>query len=164
MMVTVKPKLRAAQPEDAAFLAEMLVEAVAWRPGTPRPTASQVLASSDGHYIAGWPRHGDCGVVAELEAPIGAAWCRLLAADDPGYGFVNPETPEVTIGVLAPHRGIGVGRMLLTALMEAARANGYRAMSLSVEEDNDAGRLYEAVGFQTVGRVQNAWTMTMELD
>jgi GNAT superfamily N-acetyltransferase len=159
----VEPTLRAAQPEDAAFLAEMLVEAVAWRPGTPRPTTAHVLASPDGHYLAGWPRIGDCGVVAELDAPIGAAWCRLLPADDPGYGFVNPETPEVTIGVVASHRGTGVGRMLLTALTESARSNGYRAMSLSVEEDNYACRLYEAVGFRTVGRVENAQTMVIEL-
>jgi GNAT superfamily N-acetyltransferase len=141
----------------------MLVEAVAWRPGTPRPTTSQVLASEDGHYVTGWPWTGDYGVVAELDGPIGAAWCRLLPADDPGYGYVNAETPEVTIGVVASHRRRGVGRMLLTALTESARSNGYRAMSLSVEEDNDACRLYEAVGFRTVGRVDNAWTMVMDL-
>jgi GNAT superfamily N-acetyltransferase len=128
----------------------------------PRPQKSS-LRQTLGHYIAGWPRNGDCGVVAELDSPIGAAWCRLLPTDDPGYGFVDPETPEVTIGVVASHRRTGVGRLLLTDLIETARSNGYRAMCLSVEEDNYACRLYQAVGFRSVGRVHNAWTMVMEL-
>ena len=34
-------------------------------------------------------------------------------------------------------------------------------MSLSVEEDNPALRLYERVGFVPAGLVENAWTMRL---
>ena len=77
------------------------------------------------HYVEGWPRDGYVGVVAEDEhgEPVGAAWYRHLSDDDPGYGFIDPSIPEVTIGVVARRRGQGVGRDLLEALAaEASRA------------------------------------------
>jgi hypothetical protein len=42
--------LRPGVPEDATFLADMLAEAMAWRPGSTRPPISAVLSS---RYIAG---------------------------------------------------------------------------------------------------------------
>ena len=58
--------MRRAGPDDAPFLAEMLAEAMAWRPGAPRPLTPAVLRS---RYVVGWPRVGDCGVVAEIRPP-----------------------------------------------------------------------------------------------
>jgi ribosomal protein S18 acetylase RimI-like enzyme len=152
--------LRSAVPEDAAFLADMLAEAMAWRPGSPRPPTSAVFSS---RYIAGWPREGDRGLVAEIGEPVGATWYRLMTADDPGYGFVDPETPEISIGVVPSWRGRGIGRRLLVALLEDAGSDGHTALSLSVEEDNNALRLYESVGFHPVERIGNAWTMVVAL-
>ena len=158
--------LRPAGRGDAEFLADMLGEAMAWRPGSPRPADSVVRAS---RYVVGWPRAGDNGVVAEGRGPVGpielvgATWYRQMPADDPGYGFVDAQTPEITIGVLSSWRGCGVGRRLLTALIEAAEAGGQHALSLSVEVDNFAFRLYEALGFRTVGKLGNAWTMVISL-
>jgi len=86
-----------------------------------------------------------------------------MTADDPGYGFVDAQTPEITIGVVPSWRGKGVGRRLLTALIDVAGADSHSALSLSVEEDNYAFRLYESLGFRTVGRVGNAWTMVISL-
>ena len=158
--------LRPAGPGDAEFLADMLAQAMAWRPGSPRPAESVVRAS---RYVVGWPRAGDNGVVAEARGPagpgalVGATWYRHMTADDPGYGFVDAQTPEITIGVVRSWRGLGVGRRLLTALIEAAGADSHDALSLSVEEDNYAFRLYESLGFRAVGKVGNAWTMVISL-
>jgi ribosomal protein S18 acetylase RimI-like enzyme len=156
----MEPTLRPARPEDGPFLADMLAEAMAWRPGWPRPPTSAVLSS---RYIAGWPRDGDRGLVAEIGGPVGATWYRLMTADDPGYGFVDVETPEISIGVVPAWRGRGIGRRLLVALLDAAASDGHGALSLSVEEDNDALGLYESVGFRPVGRVGDAWTMVVGL-
>lgn len=156
----MRPTIRRATAHDGAFLAEMLGEAIAWRPGSPKPEPSTFTAS---HYIAGWPQPGDGGVVAEILEPVGAAWYRMLALDDPGHGFVDERTPEVSVGVRAPWRGKGVGRLLLTALFDVAGDDGYTSLSLSVEEDSFALGLYEAVGFQRVRLVGNAWTMALSL-
>lgn len=85
----------------------------------------------------------------EDQRPIGAAWFRFLPADAPGYGFVDAETPEVSIGVVLPRRGQGIGALLLNALATRAREAGPATLGLSVESDNYARGLYERVGFQT---------------
>jgi ribosomal protein S18 acetylase RimI-like enzyme len=104
------------------------------------------------HYVAGWLRPGDLGVIAETERnePIGAAWVRLLKADDPGYGYINDETPELAIGVALPHRGSGVGTAMLARLIEMTKEQ-YLALSLSTRATNlPAVRLYQRMGFKKV--------------
>ncbi|MEP7026745.1 MAG: GNAT family N-acetyltransferase [Actinomycetota bacterium] len=81
---------------------------------------------------------------------IGAAWLRFLPADDPGYGFVAPDIPELTIGVAAPWRGRGAGRALLQAIAARAWSAGIQQISLSVERKNFAQRLYLSEGYQIV--------------
>jgi GNAT superfamily N-acetyltransferase len=144
--------IRPAVPGDAAFLADMLVEAVNWSPEWKRQSRSRVLANpKTAHYIVGWPRPADLGVVAEASGePIGAAWLRFLPATDPGYGFVSPDVPELTIGVSARWRGRGVGRALLRSVAGPARAAGIARISLSVERKNFAQTLYLSEGYRIV--------------
>ncbi len=158
----VAVRVRPAGPADGDFLAEMLVAAACWRPGGPIGDVQSVLAQPElAHYITGWPRPGDMGMVAEDGPPVGAAWLRLLPEQDPGYGFVDDKTPELSIGVVPTHRGQGIGSLLLEALIEAARAQRYQALSLSVEPDNPARRLYERHGFQVIGTVDGSLTMLL---
>jgi ribosomal protein S18 acetylase RimI-like enzyme len=97
-------------------------------------------------------RPGDLGVIAETERnePIGAAWVRLLKAHDPGYGYVDDETPELAIGVYPSYRGSGVGTAMLARLIDMAKEH-YPAVSLSTRATNvPAVRLYERMGFKKV--------------
>jgi ribosomal protein S18 acetylase RimI-like enzyme len=84
-------------------------------------------------------------------------------SNEPGYGFVDGRSPELTIGVEPGHRGEGVGRALLEALCDSAREPGYPALSLSVELDNPALRLYESLGFERLERVGGACTLVLRL-
>ena len=156
--------LRPADAADGPFLAEMLVAAAFWRPEGPVGSVRDVMDQPEfAHYVAGWPQRSDCGVIAEDERPVGAAWFRFLRANDPGYGFVDAETPELSIGVALPRRGQGIGSRLLNALVGQARGAGLAALSLSVEPDNYARSLYERVGFETVGAVGGSLTMLLRL-
>ena len=94
-------------------------------------------------------RPGDDGFVAvdEQGEPIGAAWYRMLPRSDPGFGYVGTGVPELIIGVRPIWRAHGVGRALLQALCDVARAQGYARMSLSVERGNFASTLYRSEGF-----------------
>jgi len=115
-------------------------------------------------YVAGWGRPGDSAFVAIDEfQPVGAAWYRLFRADNPGYGFVDEETPELSIAVVPSKRGTGLGSELLDALLERARADGYAAISLSVERDNPAVALYERHGFERVREDADSYTMRADL-
>jgi GNAT superfamily N-acetyltransferase len=86
-----------------------------------------------------------------------------LPEHDRGYGFVDAKTPELSIGVVPTHRGRGIGSRLLEALVVSARAQRHEALSLSVEPDNPARRLYERCGFQVVGAVDGSLTMMLVL-
>src|SRR5690242_1810674 len=113
--------IRRATAGDCEFLVDMLMEAVNWSPEWKPKNRRRVLSDPrTASYIAGWPRATDVGVIAEAASqPVGAAWIRYFLADDPGYGFVAPDVPELTVGVAAPWRGRGVGRALLRATAES---------------------------------------------
>jgi GNAT superfamily N-acetyltransferase len=144
--------IRRAAAEDGSFMADMLAEAANWSADWRKKSRRRVLsAPATAHYIAGWPRDTDLGVIAEADgAPVGAAWLRFLPAADPGYGFVASGIPELTIGVSGPWRGRGVGRALLRALAGQARPGGIRQISLSVERKNFAQKLYLSEGYRVV--------------
>jgi ribosomal protein S18 acetylase RimI-like enzyme len=134
--------LRRATAEDGVFIQQMLVVAADSRPERPSRSVAEVLSDPAlGHYVAGWGRAGDVGVIAEADVPVGAAWWGFFAADDPGYGFVDDKTPEVSIGVHQTYRGQGTGTELLETLIEYAVRERVPALSLSVEPDNYAVRL-----------------------
>jgi ribosomal protein S18 acetylase RimI-like enzyme len=147
--------MRKAGPKDVRFLRDMLHHAYYARESSLTGEEQPVY-----RYVIGWGRPGDAGVVALDEGfPVGAAWYRLFAADEPGYGFVDERTPELAIAVVPSRRGRGFGEELLVALLERARAEGHEQVSLSVERDNPALRLYEKHGFRVVR--ENANTLTM---
>ena len=95
-------------------------------------------------------RPGDAGVVAVTAdgARLGAAWYRLFSAEEPGWGFIAVDVPELAMGVVPEARGRGIGGALLDALLAVARDQGFRALSLAVDRQNPAHRLYERKGFR----------------
>jgi ribosomal protein S18 acetylase RimI-like enzyme len=156
--------IRNATLDDYEFLQEVLTLAFNWRPEGPQLSIAGIMSRPEiRHYISGWPLNGDVGVVAETERPIGAAWWRFLPEDHPGYGFVDSKMPEITIGVLADQRGKGTGRSLLDALICTATEYRLPGLSLSVEPDNYALRLYEKMGFEVVGGHRGAVTMRRDV-
>jgi GNAT superfamily N-acetyltransferase len=58
------------------------------------------------------------------------------------------------IGIAPAHRNRGIGRQLMTALLDAARASGLKTVQLEVIIGNDSAyHLYQTLGFQTVRRL-----------
>ncbi len=149
--------IRNAGSQDLPFLRDMLRHAYYARWGNEADVPLE-------RYVAGWGRRGDNALVAiDQFQPVGAAWYRLFAEDEPGYGFVDSDTPELTIAVVPSRRGKGLGVELLESLLDQARSEGYAQISLSVEPDNPALRLYEQHGFAQVGERGGAWVMKAEL-
>ena len=158
-------EIRKSTDEDLPFLEAMLVEAFFWDDSVPRPSLADNRANPEfSKLLGGWGRSGDCAIVAQDDrAPVGAAWFRLWTFEAHSYGFVDPVTPELGIAVARAHRSRGVGRSLLRALIAAARAEGYLALSLSVNPSNPARRLYDSEGFEKIGEVDTSWTMRLIL-
>src|SRR5829696_10446914 len=110
--------IRVATAGDEPFLREMLFLAPFVPPGTdPLPRLDRDDPALT-HYVDGYGRGGDLGVIAsEEETDVGAAWVRLLIGKDAGYGYVDDVTPELTIAVVPEWRSRGVGTRLLEALL-----------------------------------------------
>jgi len=145
---------------DARFLRDMLHHAYYWRERAPQDP----MEGSVQRYVVNFGRPGDAAVIAYDETgSVGAAWYRLFKANEPGYGFVDEQTPELAIAVVPSRRGRGYGDELLRALLDQARKDGFQQISLSVEPDNPALRLYERHGFRKVGESDGSWTMVARL-
>ena len=146
--------IRPVQPDDLSFLWDMGWEATAVDPGMRAMGREAAFALPHiRKYLDGWGRPGDAGVIAvdETGKRLGAAWYRLFPPEEPGWGFVAPDVPELSIGVADEARGRGVGGALLDALLAMAGEQGHPAVSLSVDRRNPARRLYERHGFRDAG-------------
>jgi len=153
---------------DPAFLAEMLYEAVNWRDdgAEERPPFDEMMARPElSRYLESWGRVGDAAIVAldRRDEPVGGAWYRLFPADEPGYGFVDENTPELSIAIYPECRGRHVGALLLGTLLQHARSEGFSAISLSVACENPARRLYARHGFEVVAEPGDSLTMVADL-
>ena len=146
--------LRAVDQQDMRFLRDMLRHAYHWRLGDPDLPVYR--------YVKNWGRRGDAGVIAS-DGPnaYGAAWYRLFPASTPGFGWVDEETPELTIAVVPSKRGHGTGGELLEALLERARSEGYARVTLSAEPGQTG--FYEQHGFREHSREDGTVTMVADL-
>jgi ribosomal protein S18 acetylase RimI-like enzyme len=151
--------IRPGTPQDARFLRDMLRHAYYWR--SPEELERGVHAMN---YVENWGRPGDAAVIAlDRGFPVGAAWYRLFKENRRGYGFVDEATPELSIAVVPSRRGHGIGGELMTALLDHARNEGYKTISLSVAKDSPAITLYERYGFARVDERDGAVTMRADL-
>jgi GNAT superfamily N-acetyltransferase len=113
-----------------------------------------------GRYIDGWGRPGDRALIAmEGGHRIGAGWYRLFRGVTPGYGFVDEQTPELTVVVVPSRQGQGIGQDILRGLLDQARADGHAAVSVSVERNHPEVEAYAAQGFEPVREDGNTLTM-----
>jgi GNAT superfamily N-acetyltransferase len=146
--------IRQAGSQDVRFLRDMLKHAYHWR----------LNADPDlpvARYVNNWGRPGDAGLIAWENGPVGAAWYRLFKAHAPGFGFVDEQTPELTIAVVPGRRGGGLGGELMQALLERARRDGYGSISLSAQKGMT--KLYERYGFAAVQEKDGTVTMKADL-
>jgi GNAT superfamily N-acetyltransferase len=159
-------QLRSGSTTDLDFLKEMLFEAFFWDTSAKRPLFSSFDDTPEfSKLLVGWGRQGDRAKVAEESGTrIGAAWFRLWTPELHSYGFVDAATPEIAMAVRRDYRSKGLGRRLLNALVEMARADGVPALSLSVSPLNFARQLYESAGFRKVGESGTSWTLLLSLN
>ena len=142
--------------QDVRFLRDMLHHAYYWKERKPDAGPGPVQL-----YVKAWGRPGDTAMIALLDGfPVGAAWFRLFKATSAGYGFVDEQTPELAVAVVPNARGKGVGSALLGSLLDRARADGYGAVSLSVDRHNEGAiALYKQYGFSQLAETPESFTL-----
>lgn len=105
------------------------------------PPPENILDSSELRvYLDGFGREPD-------DIAVGAAWARVM--DD--YGHIYEGVPSIAISLVPEYRGIGLGKRLLSGLLDALRDAGHDRVTLAVQKRNTVVcRLYLSLGFRTV--------------
>ncbi len=150
---------------DEPVLWEMLYLAIHVPAGETSPPPEVVRQPELARYVQDWGREGDLGyaaVDAKSGELMGAAWLRLWSGRDQGYGYIDDETPELSIALRPASRGRGVGTVLVEHLLETAVAH-FTAVSLSVDPENPAVHLYRRLGFEEMGMAGASLVMKKDL-
>ncbi|MCL2793039.1 MAG: GNAT family N-acetyltransferase [Spirochaetaceae bacterium] len=102
--------------------------------------------------------------VAEIEGKIiGAVWTRILAGKVKGFGNIDSCTPEFAISLYEEYRGKGIGTALMKYMLEALKKHGYKRVSLAVQKDNFAVKMYQNVGFSILKEIEEEYLMVRDL-
>lgn len=149
--------IRTMRPEEYDLLREFLYQAIYLPEGVEPPPRSVVNLPELQVYVQDFgTRPGDFCLAAEADGKaVGAAWWRITE----DYGHLDNHTPSLAISLLPEYRGLGIGTQLLRALLLLLRENGYRRVSLSVQKENPALRLYQRMGFRTVAEKGTEYLM-----
>lgn len=92
-------------------------------------------------------RAGDICLIAETDNKIvGAVWTRIVN----DFGHIDDDVPSLAIAVSKESRGNGIGTRLLLEMIEVLKKERFSAVSLSVQKENFAVKLYERAGFEVV--------------
>ena len=144
------PTVRRFAPDEWRTYRDLRLRALAESPDAFGSTLALERARPD----VDWATRLDAGARAPSELPlvaerggdaVGLAWGRL-ADDDPGVARLYQ------VWVAPEHRGHGVGRLLLDAVVEWARAAGAHTLALDVTcGDTPAMRLYTRAGCRPAG-------------
>jgi ribosomal protein S18 acetylase RimI-like enzyme len=156
--LNIRPLIQTNEP----FLWEMLYHAI-YLPAGHDPFPKEIVTEPEiAKYVLNWGKTDDKGFVAVdgvTVKPVGAVWLRLFTRENKGYGYVDDNTPELSIALLPEYRNRGIGTDLLNRLIEDIQ-DQYPAISLSVSSANPAGRLYRRLGFDIIE--ENGASLTMK--
>jgi ribosomal protein S18 acetylase RimI-like enzyme len=131
------PIVRRAEPDDVEAIGRLLYDFnTEYEEPTPPPEA---LAERFRELLA-----GDTVVLLAGSGPDGIAVMRFR----PAIWTTELECYLAELYVVPGRRGQGLGRALMNAAMDTARAEGATYMDLGTSEDDVAARhLYESLGF-----------------
>lgn len=105
-------------------------------------------------------RKGDNCLVADFGGKvIGVVWTRIM--DD--YGHVDDETLSFAISLYKEYHGQGIGSQLMVKMLELLKWQGYERVSLEVQKENYAVKMYKNVGFKTVDENAEEYITVCEL-
>ena len=146
---------------NAALLSNFLYEAI-FVPSGMQPPSRDILADPQLQvYVQDFGKQtGDFGLFAEVEGVIaGAVWGRIME----DYGHIDNETPSLAIALYKEYRGKGVGTALLQAMLKLLQEHGYEQVSLAVQKENYAVKLYTACGFRVYRESEEEYIMVRSL-
>ena len=153
--------IRQMKTSEYPLLAEFLYEAIFVREGE-EPAPRNIIEKPELQvYIKdfGSDKDDHCFLAQADGQVVGAVWARNVK----GSGNIDNTTPEFAISLYKEYRRCGIGTALMGRMLEHLREAGYERISLAVQKDNYALKMYQAAGFYVVGENEEEYIMVKEL-
>lgn len=107
--------------------------------------------------------HDYCLIAEYNQSIIGAVWIRILSGNVKGYGNIDDHTPEIAISVIEQYRNKGIGYRLMQNFLNNLAYKGYKQVSLSVNKQNYAYKMYKKLGFEIIEERHEDYLMLLNL-
>lgn len=146
--MSMKYQIRELLEAEYSLFNDFLYEAIFIPAGMEAPLKTIINLPELQVYVKDFGQSKDdyC-LVAEVQGTVvGAVWTRIM--DD--YGHIDNQTPSLAISLYKEYRNQGIGTTLMEGMLSLLTEHGYRSVSLSVQKENYAVKLYRKLGFETV--------------
>lgn len=164
MFKNSKLKIRLIDNSEFLKLEQFLYDAIFIPEGEAKPDRDIIYSPELSVYFKDFGRNDDICFVAEQNGElIGCIWTRIYTESEPGYGYVDSNTPELSMSVLTEYRQRGIGTRLLKTMLDKLDQYDYEKVSLSVDKINYAIKLYKRFGFKELSSDGNSVTMIKKL-
>lgn len=157
--------IRPLKQSEIYILSDFLYEAI-FQKDNAIPLPKEIINKPELNiFIKDFGKPDDYCLVAEVDNKIiGAVWSRVLSGEIKGYGNIDSTTPELAISIYKQYRNKGIGTDLMKGILKLLKEKGYKRVSLSVQKDNYAVKIYKAVGFKTFKETEEEYIMVCSLN
>lgn len=153
--------IREIQKQEYPLLDNFLYEAIFVPEGIEPPPKTIITSPELQVYVERFGESkDDWGLVAEVGGKIvGAVWVRIMN----DYGHIDDKTPSLAISLYKEYRGFGIGTAMMKEILALLKSHGYSRVSLSVQKDNYAAKMYLKIGFEIVKENEEEYVMVYYL-
>lgn len=152
--------IRKIKSDEYRILDDFLYEAIFIPEGIEPPPKSIIEQPELQVYVENFGKKDDYCLVAEIDNKIvGAVWVRIMN----DYGHIDNNTPSLAISLYKEFRGQGTGTALLENILSLLKSESYEKVSLSVQKENYAYRMYLKAGFEVVDENDEEYIMICDL-
>ncbi|MBR4462884.1 MAG: GNAT family N-acetyltransferase [Erysipelotrichaceae bacterium] len=153
--------IRPIREEEYGCLDEFLYQAVFAMEGAEKPDREIIRKPELQVYVDRFGEgQADFCLLAEADGKtVGAVWSRIMN----DYGHISDGIPSLAVSLLPEYRNKGIGTALMKEMLALLKEKGYSQVSLSVQKDNYAVKLYRKSGFRIYRERENEYLMLADL-
>ena len=154
--------IRKIRRQEIPLLEDFLYEAIFIPEGINPPPRSIVKNEDLQVYVRDFGMVPDdrCLVVESEGKIVGAVWSRIMR----DYGHIDDDTPSLAMSLYKEYRNQDIGTELLRQMLQLLRREGYEKVSLSVQKENYAAKMYLKAGFVVIKETPEEYIMVCDLN
>ena len=153
--------IREIKEKELYLLSDFLYEAIFIPEGEKKPDKAIINNPDLQVYIKDFGKFKDdfCLVAEYKKRIVGACFTRIMN----DYGHIDDDTPSLAISLYPEYRNMGIGTLLLKEMINRLKNKKYTKLSLSVQKENYAFKMYLKCGFNIIKETETEYIMVCNL-